>query len=62
LSALAEISKHLTPAMIGRGLEPGLAPSCRLIGYHLKPKHLEEILSELPAGASVILGGEVFEF
>ncbi|OPZ70648.1 MAG: ribonuclease Z [bacterium ADurb.Bin478] len=62
LGALAEISKHLTPALIGRGLTAGLAPTCQLIAYHLKPKHLDEILSELPEGARAILGGEVFDF
>ena len=60
---LAEISKHLTPSLIRRGLnEHKLGSQCRLIVYHIKPNHLEDILRELPQGAAVIQGGEVFDF
>ncbi|HVN72701.1 MAG TPA: 3',5'-cyclic-nucleotide phosphodiesterase [Desulfomonilia bacterium] len=56
---IAAITQHLTPELIKRGLNGVLSPSTRVIIYHIKPKYMEEVVSELPKGYEYIRGGEV---
>ncbi len=62
MDAVAVSSKHLTPAMLARGLEHGLDANCRVVAYHLKPQYMDQIVCELPPGVEYIKGGEVFNF
>lgn len=57
---IARITHHLTPSMIGGGIQNFLAHSPQVIAYHIKPKYLQEVLAELPTRVSAIKGGEVF--
>jgi len=58
MSELASITQHLTPELIRKGLDGVLSPSTRVILYHIKPKHMEEVVSELPHRYEHIRGGE----
>jgi len=57
---IAQITHHLTPAMIGDGIQDFLTHSPQVIAYHIKPKYLQEVLPELPERVNAIKGGEVF--
>jgi len=59
---IARITHHLTPDMIGGGIQNFLEHSPQVIAYHIKPKYLQEVLAELPTRVSAIKGGEVFDF
>jgi ribonuclease BN (tRNA processing enzyme) len=62
LEELARLSMHLTPALLGRGLE-GRAPThAKIFAYHIKPRYLDEVVAELPPNVAYITGGEVFQF
>jgi ribonuclease BN (tRNA processing enzyme) len=54
----ASITQHLTPELIMKGLNGVLSPSTRVIIYHIKPKHMEEVVAELPERYEYIRGGE----
>lgn len=58
MGALASITQHLTPELIMKGLDGVLSPSTRVIIYHIKPKHMEEVVAELPKRYEYIRGGE----
>jgi ribonuclease BN (tRNA processing enzyme) len=57
---IAKLTHHLTPGMIGGGIQNFLNNSPRVIAYHIKPKYLQEVLAELPERVNAIKGGEVF--
>jgi len=57
---IARLTHHLTPDMIGEGIQDFLKNSPQVIAYHIKPKYLQEVLNELPARVTAIKGGEVF--
>jgi len=57
---IATLTNHLTPAMIDGGIQDFLKHSPQVIAYHIKPKYLQEVLSELPERVDAIKGGEVF--
>lgn len=59
MGKIASITQHLTPELIKKGLNGVLSPSTRVILYHIKPKHLDEIVAELPEKYEYIRGGEV---
>lgn len=59
MESIASISHHLTPKLIMEGLDGVLCPSTRVIAYHIKPKHMDEVLAELPGRYEYIRGGEV---
>jgi ribonuclease BN (tRNA processing enzyme) len=59
MEQIASVSHHLTPKLIKKGLDNALSPSTRVIAYHIKPKHLDEVIAELPKGYEYIRGGEV---
>lgn len=59
MQEIARLSHHLTPAMVGAGIDGLTKGSPRVIAYHVKPKYLEEVISELPQGVECIKGGEV---
>jgi ribonuclease BN (tRNA processing enzyme) len=59
MGAIAAITQHLTPELIMKGLNGVLSPSTRVIIYHIKPKHMEEVVAELPQRYEYIRGGEV---
>jgi ribonuclease BN (tRNA processing enzyme) len=48
MTGLAQISKHLTPAMFAREVKK-LAPSAALFAVHIKPMFREQIIQELQA-------------
>ena len=56
---LAAVTRHMTPELIMKGLNGDLSPSTRIIIYHMKPKHMEEVVAELPQRYEYIRGGEV---
>jgi len=60
MSGMARLSKHLTPSMIAKGIDNRLPLSAKIIAYHIKPKHIDEVVSELPSYIGHIRGGEVF--
>jgi ribonuclease BN (tRNA processing enzyme) len=60
MESIANLTHHLTPAMIGAGIKDFMHNSPRVIAYHIKPKYLPEVLAELPERVSAIKGGEVF--
>lgn len=62
LNNIARISKHLTPALVKKGIEGRIPPSCKVIVYHLKPNHFTEIIADLSPQIEYIKGGEVFYF
>ena len=59
MGKIASITQHLTPELIVKGLNGALSPSTRMIIYHIKPKHMEEVVAELPKSYEYIRGGEV---
>jgi len=61
MEKIATVSRHLTPDMIRKNLNGILSPSTRVIVYHIKPKFMDEVIAELPAGYEYIRGGEVIE-
>jgi len=62
MKEIARLSRHLTPVLLKQGIDGRLAPSARIIAYHIKPRHLDEVVAELPPNVAYIVGGEVFEF
>ena len=61
MAAIAGVSKHLTPELVAKGLDGVVSSSTKVIAYHIKPKHLDEVVAQLPPGVGYIKGGEVFE-
>ncbi|HDP25472.1 MAG TPA: 3',5'-cyclic-nucleotide phosphodiesterase [Deltaproteobacteria bacterium] len=59
---IAKVSRHLTPGSIRQGIKGRVGTSTRVIAYHIKPKHLEEVISELSPEIEYIVGGEEFTF
>jgi ribonuclease BN (tRNA processing enzyme) len=61
MEKMAAASRHLTPEIIRKNLDGALSPSTRVIVYHIKPKFMDEVIAELPAGYEYIRGGEVID-
>jgi ribonuclease BN (tRNA processing enzyme) len=59
MGELAEITQHLTPELIMKGLNGVLSHSTRVIVYHMKPAYMDEVLAQLPPEFEHIRGGEV---
>jgi ribonuclease BN (tRNA processing enzyme) len=59
MDKIASVSHHLTPNLIMKGLDGVLSSSTRVIVYHIKPKYMDEVITELPEGYEYIRGGEV---
>jgi ribonuclease BN (tRNA processing enzyme) len=62
MEEIALLSHHLTPLLLKQGIDGRIAPTSRVIAYHIKPKYLDEVVAELPPNVAYIVGGEVFEF
>ncbi len=62
MNELAELTRHITPVLLQKGITGHVSPSTRVIAYHIKPKHIDEVVAELPPNVAYITGGEVFEF
>ncbi|MGC9325501.1 MAG: 3',5'-cyclic-nucleotide phosphodiesterase [Desulfomonilia bacterium] len=62
LEHIAKVSRHLTPSLIKKGISGTLPASTRVIAYHIKPKHLKEVIGELSPDIEYITGGEEFTF
>lgn len=64
LEKVAQVSGHLTPAMLQRELVKLAKPALPVKVFHMKPQFLDELLPELHALADprlqVLSGGEVF--
>lgn len=58
---LARLTQHMTPSLIERGLDGRIHPETRVFIYHIKPAHIDEVVSELPQGYEYIRAGEVIE-
>jgi cAMP phosphodiesterase len=61
MAEIARLSRHLTPELVAKGLDGVVSSSTKVIAYHIKPKHLDEVVAQLPPGVDYIKGGEVFE-
>ncbi len=61
MAEIARVSKHLTPELVAKGLDGVVSSLTKVIAYHIKPKHLDEVVAQLPSGVDYIRGGEVFE-
>ncbi len=61
MAEIARLSRHLTPELVAKGLDGIVSSSTKMIAYHIKPKHLDEVVEQLPPGFGYITGGEVFE-
>ncbi|HHO76129.1 MAG TPA: 3',5'-cyclic-nucleotide phosphodiesterase [Deltaproteobacteria bacterium] len=59
---LANVSHHLTPELLAKGLEGIVSSSTKVIAYHIKPKYLDTVVAQLSPRFDYIKGGEVFEF
>lgn len=57
----ARLTMHLTPSLLGQGLEGRLPATVRVFAYHIKPKYLDEVVAQLPPNVAYITGGEVFQ-
>jgi ribonuclease BN (tRNA processing enzyme) len=62
MNELAQLTRHITPMLLRKGIAEHVSPSTRVIAYHIKPKHIDEVVAELPPNVAYITGGEVFEF
>lgn len=62
MNELAQLTRHITPMLLQKGIAEHVSPSTRVIAYHIKPKHIDEVVAELPPNVAYITGGEVFEF
>ncbi|MBN2299238.1 MAG: 3',5'-cyclic-nucleotide phosphodiesterase [Deltaproteobacteria bacterium] len=62
MAGLARVSHHLTPELLAKGLDGIVSSSTKVIAYHIKPKYLDMVVSQLSPGIDHIKGGEVFEF
>jgi len=58
----ARLTRHLTPALLKKGLEGRAPTTARIFAYHMKPRYIDEVVAELPPNVAYITGGEVFQF
>jgi ribonuclease BN (tRNA processing enzyme) len=61
LEELARLSRHLTPSLLGQGIEGRLPVTVQIFAYHIKPRYIDEVVAELPPNVAYITGGEVFQ-
>lgn len=62
LEEFAGLTMHLTPKLLEKALKDRVPPAVKTIAYHIKPKHIDEVVAQLPPNVAYILGGEVFQF